>query len=646
MADPFGLPEPTEELNERASKISERRLALAGDNAQLRERYDEIMKWLNPPWDDRSRRVDPRPLQNNADRAGNPKMHSDWVGEAVMRWAVLQAGALPAIRTVPRYVPPPLPAAPGEPPDLVNERDQAAELDRGEAEAQASMMEAQVREWMDYADFHRWWLWTCWAKEAFGKAIARSGWDVDDNMPTIELMENPSQVYYAWTNRYGRRKLGWVVVADQMTVDEANFRYGLNIPMTSDGAVQHFAWTQGSIEQSELDQRPEQTTELDRYLWVEESWELTRDADGVPLVRNDFVVAGRVVAWDEYPGWERLPFHVFENHHIPTYSHGKSVAETIIPLNEAYDDTLDRQHTVIEFESGPRYKGLNMAMTNSQVEIPDPGWIMPLRDGEDVQQIDTRVDFFPTQLHVTELKDSLYMGSGLTPIAWGMSPNAQTSGRALNAEWRAVQLPLTSRLIQSTPELMEIIRNWWDYAESFVPEAKTVAAGHRRFQVIWEPIDIRDQSEIILSVIQQFQADLMDPETALEKMGHEDVPEKIALIEKYLQDELWNPLRKQQLLVLRQLALQIRSQELELQAAGAPPEDAAQQGENAAVQQAQGPSGVTNEGQNQPGATPGAALPIEADLLSRTPLDQGVGNQIQLSVGGAASPPSNGQAPR
>ena len=75
-----------------------------------------------------------------------------------------------------------------------------------------------------------------------------------------------------------------------------------------------------------------------------------------------------------------------------------------------------------------------------------PGNIIPLREGEDIQQIDTRVDFWPAQVHSDELKESLYFSSGLTPIAWGMSPNAQTSGRALSAEWRAVELPLASRL--------------------------------------------------------------------------------------------------------------------------------------------------------------------------------------------------------
>jgi hypothetical protein len=655
----FSLPPVTPELRAAAERTRSRRLSLLSQNQILRQRYDEVMQWVNPPWDPASKRVDPRPEFMSAERVGQPKMHSDWTGQAVMRWAVLQAGAMPTFRFVPRYVPPPLPAGPAQPPEERKLELQLHELDRASAEDQAAQMEAQTKEWLDHAEFHRWWLWTAWSKEAFGKAIARSGWDIDENMPTIELMENPSQCYYAWTSRYGRRRLAWLIVADQMLPEEANFRYGIDLPLDEYGHARYNEWTGIVDDQGDMDTRPEQAEENSRWVWVDESWELDQrvDEDGaaVIVVRNYFVVAGRVVEEHSYE-WPRIPFHVFENQHIPTYAHGKSMAEVIISLNEGYDDTLDRQHQIIEFESGPRYKGLNMGFGDETIEVPDPGSILPLREGEDIQQIDTRVDFWPAQVHTTELKESLWYSSGLTPIAWGMSPNAQTSGRALSAEWRAVELPLAGRLIEATPVLHEIIGNWWDYAEEYIPKAHEIARGYRRVQAVWEPLDIRDASERVLSVVQLYQADLMDPETALEKTGTEDIPEKIALLRRYLTDPVWNPLRYQQMLVLKQLELQIQQQEMQMQAmmgqmqgqgggmvpTGEEPtaEELEAQGINAAVDNAQGPAGPVTEAQNQPGQQPG--LPMNIQTLSRTPLEGGSGNQIMLDVGGQS--PTNGVA--
>jgi hypothetical protein len=579
-----------------------------------------------------------------------------------MRWAVLQAGAMPNFRFVPRYVPAPLPPGPAQDPEERKFELQMHELDRADAADQASQMEAQTKEWLDYAEFHRWWLWTAWSKEAFGKAIARSGWDVDAGRPTIELMENPSQCYYAWTSRYGKRQLAWLTVADQMTPQEAAFRYGIDLPTDEFGRLRYLDWTGMPEDGGESDARPEQAEENSRWIWVDESWELDRTG-AVPIVRNHFVIADRVVEMHDYE-WPRIPFHVFENHHIPTYAHGKSTAETVISLNASYDDTLDRQHQVIEFESGPRYKGLNMGFGDESIDVPEPGMILPLREGEDIQQIDTRVDFWPAQVHTTELKESLYFTSGLTPIAWGMSPNAQTSGRALSAEWRAVELPLAARLIEATPSLHEIISNWWDYAEAYNSEAKAVARGYRRVQAVWEPLDIRDASERVMSVVQMYQADLMDPETALEKTGTEDVPEKIALLRRYLTDPVWNPLRYQQMLVLKQLEIQISQQEMQLQAmqgaqqqqgggaaipTGNEPtaEELQQQGVNASVDNAQGPAGPVTEAMNQPGQQPG--LPLNIQTLSRTPMEGGSGNQIMLDVGGQSAvggqSPTNGIVP-
>jgi len=636
----YSLPDITPEMADAARRVEERRRSLTGQNSTLRARYDEVMQWINPPWDDRSRRVDPRPDQNNAERQGNAKIHTDWTGEAVKRWAVLQAGAMPKFRFIPQYIPNPLEKGPEQ-----SEEDRKLELaifdiDRAGAEDQASQMEAQTREWIDYADFHRWWLWTCWSKEAFGKAISRSGWDEQDNMPTIELMENPSQCYYAWTSRFGRRQLSWMIVADQMLAEEANFRYGLTIPTDTHGYPAYGAWTGQYEGPSAMDTRAEQIEETSRYVWVDESWEVERDYEtGIPYVRNDFIVAGRVVESHVYEGWPRIPFHVLENEHIPTYAHGKSTAEQVISLNEAYDDTLDRQHAVIEFESGPRYKGLNMGFADEAVEVPLPGNILPLREGEDIQQIDTRVDFWPAQVHTGELKEGLYFSTGLTPIAWGQSPNAQTSGRALSAEWKAVELPLASRLIEATPFLHEIIRNWWDYAEAYVEKARTIAKGYRRVQAVWEPLDIRDSNEKIMSIVQLYQADLMDPETAMTERGVEDVPEKIALLKKYLTDPVWNPLRYQQMLVLKQLELQIQQQEMQTQAMAQQGQPGGPEGEggepspeergNGAAAQQPNPQGPVGEGDNQPGASPdGGGLEVNAQTLSRTPLDDGSGNQI------------------
>lgn len=619
------------------------------------------MRWINPPWDPTSRRLDPRPEKATADRNGRPILHLDMLSQVLLRWAVLEVGEPFVFRVKPKPVAAPVGI---EDPEELKKARRRYELDRAIAQNQSTQMEEQTNDWIAANHLHRTLLWAAYAKRAFGKAILKTGWDPTDGIPTAELLENPSQVYYAWTKRYGLRRLAWALVVDQMAPEEVAARFGFDLPRDATGNIDLAQWT-GVLDEGDMDQRPEQTGETQRYVYAEEFWELTYDQDPNKAVRYALIIAGRVVEGPKYYPWRRLPFHVIENDHIPTYPHGRSTAEAAIWFNEAYDDLMDRQQEVIDFEAGPRYKGMGLYHSGDEVDVPGPFEMIPLREGEDIQQLDTRVDFFPSQLHANELKDAKYKITGLTPVAWGMSPNAQTSGRALSAEWKAVELPLIGALINASPEVRELLECWWDYAEAYKPDAKALAEGYRRFEILWAPFDIRDKTEKTLDILQRLQADILDPETAIEESGYQNVDEVLAKIKAYLLDPIWNPLRYQQYLTLQQLELQIRAQELEVAqmeqaaaqqqqtapgagvgpgAGGPSPEELAAQGAQAAAQGAQGPAGPVTEAMNQPGQTP---LPIDTSILSQTPLEGGIGNRAIVPLGGGpTAPPTSGQTPR
>lgn len=661
----LGLPELTDEHRAIVARAEARRLALMGDNQLLRTRYEEVMRWVNPPWDPVSRRADPRIEEATSERGGVSKLHVDLTNPTVDRWAVLEAGAPFVFRVQPPYV-----AAPIEDPDHPDEAlvdRKLYNINRAIAQDLSTRMEAKTQEWIEANNLDRMMLWTAWAKEAFGKGIVRTGWDAEAGIPTAELMENPSTVYYGWSRRYGRRKLSWVSVVEEVGASEAARRFGLDMPFDDTGALDVATWT-GALDQGDMDQRPEQAATNQRYVTVMEYHELVT-RDGATKAMYALIVAGRVVQGPIYYPWKNLPFHIFENQHIPTYMHGKSVAEAQIPVNAAIDDLLSRQHEVVEFESGPRYVGLNMANSGDEVDVPGPFELLPLREGEDIRQLDTRIDFFPSELHSNQLYEATHRGTGLTPIAWGMSPNAQTSGRALSAEWRAVELPLAGRLINMGPEVKAMMECWWDYAEAYGEHYRKLASteidglkisDYRRFKIIWAPLDIRDKTERTLDIIQRLNANLVDPETAIEECGYENGDEIMARIKAYLVDPVYNPLRYQQYLTLQQLELTIRQTQLQVDQmeqaaaqqqtggaapggpAGPSPDQLNAQGANAAGQAAQGPAGPVTEANNQQGG----GLPIDTSILSQTPLQGGIGNRAIVALGGKGAPvPTGGNTP-
>jgi hypothetical protein len=88
---------------------------------------------------------------------------------------------------------------------------------------------------------------------------------------------------------------------------------------------------------------------------------------------------------------------------------------------------------------------------------------------------------------------------------------------------------------------------------------------------MWLPLDIRDKTEKTADIINRLTPTSIDPETAIEESGYENVDEIMARIESYLTNPIWNPLRYQQYLTLQQLELQIRQQALEVQQMEAAP---------------------------------------------------------------------------
>ena len=51
------------------------------------------------------------------------------------------------------------------------------------------------------------------------------------------------------------------------------------------------------------------------------------------------------------------------------------------------------------------------------------------------------------------LIDMLHRVTGLPPIVWGLIANAQTSGRALSASWKATEARLVPKLMRNEASL-------------------------------------------------------------------------------------------------------------------------------------------------------------------------------------------------
>ncbi len=88
--------------------------------------------------------------------------------------------------------------------------------------------------------------------------------------------------------------------------------------------------------------------------------------------------------------------------------------------------------------SAPRFQLLN-SVHGRDVYLPGAFELVAREDQEWIEQILTRIDVFPAQAHFTILTDCCIGSPEWPPIVRGLIANAQTSGRALTASWKATE---------------------------------------------------------------------------------------------------------------------------------------------------------------------------------------------------------------
>jgi hypothetical protein len=159
--------------------------------------------------------------------------------------------------------------------------------------------------------------------------------------------------------------------------------------------------------------------------------------------------------------------------------------------------------------------------------MPAPFELIGLEDTERIEQIMTRIDVFPTQMHFQFLQDLLHRVSGLPPIVWGLIYNAQTSGRALTASWKATETRLAPKLMENENSL----RRWdaieLDYLHTYdwygASKLFHDRYGRRFEDFTWDfpAMEPRDFQEVTLNAINKRDAGLQSTIDAMRETGDE-----------------------------------------------------------------------------------------------------------------------------
>jgi len=532
-------------------------------------------------------------------------------------WAALEMSEFPAIRWQEQYLPVPVPA-----------------MDPAENEARQQVYATQnlvgrtvttMREQAVGAHVRR----TSLGHHAY-RAVRRKNLYGNSWMKTVPDMRrrtfrvftriDPSTVYPVYSN-FDDEQLDAILVATRRSAQAINAQFPGTLPMSADGLT---------LNRDAAYYQPTQdvTTDVDRgFVWVEDywfvdsQWDSEPGDDGVPIssrVVNVVRANQTIVQVAEYPGWNEVPYIQWQNDNERD-DLGFSDVGTMLPIQDSINRFLSQQQDVIWGESRPKFKYRGDA--DRQLTFNDEG-IVSLDPDEDIEQIQVRMDVFPTQTHGQQILEVMSRATGLPDTVWGRITAAQNSGRALATAWRAVAARMVPRTLGSTVSLRRLLSMWVDWMELYEwDNAPELFQGNRDFDLDFPNQEPRDFTEVSMEAINAKNAGLIDAAKAMEIRGERSPDEMLDRVRRDYMDPILYPDKRQGQLLLKRLEMQmqIEAQQagLQMQAAeaqlaqlrGTPPGGAPGAGtvdqqagaaRQAAVQAAQQAAPTRGEGQNTP----------------------------------------------
>jgi len=588
------------------NRIDNTRLAMESEMGFVRTRCQTYLRWYSPPYREELGTHDAwDELPLSVEDLGLTRGNFPIARAVVDIWSSLEAAKPPMARAEPERVSPPVPS-------LDQDEELRSRLTYGVVKKlegyRANARSALIRGWLRRDNFPLKHHTSVRRKNLYGFSWMKVWPDRFGRRPRSHVIRNPTTVYPIWSSR-DPGDVEAVLVAYQMSAVKAAAKWPkLDLRIEAKSGRVDIGGDYGTYQ--ELNNRWYDSTRT--MVWVEEFWWLEREYpngfDAPPKTTAHVVirVTNRVVEWGEYP-WRRLPFVYFENTDERD-SYGWSDIAGVIDINDEFNRRLSQEGDIIGMYSAPRFQLLN-GIAGRDVDMPEAFELIALQDQERIEQILTRIDVYPTQQHFTILTDLLHRVSGLPPIVWGLIANAQTSGRALTASWKATEARLSPKLMRNQESLdryLDIVLDYaevydWQGARSIFAERDNPAERFGDFRWEFPPMEPRDFQEVTINAITKRDAGLQDTISAIREIGDEAAEDTLEAVLAEALNIFMHPDKTQAFLLAQNAELQnqLLSQQIAAGGGAGGPQNLA------TVAQAVGQGAAALQAGQQAGAPPG-----------------------------------------
>ena len=489
----------------------------------------------------------------------------------------------------------------------------------------AEATETIMRQWMEMSGIEVWLTDLCRCKSIYGKGVLKPYWDDNLKRGDVVVVENPANLRLGYGSS-DYTHIDWAIYEYSISKHEVKQRWP---KVRVEPGMRHDdppnVIVQGSSHDDPLAQKSVDEFWRPRYrqysdyersqVRVWDYWYKTEDG----TVMNVSMLEGKVVdgphAHKHLPD---IPYIVIENDHEPGNPEGISTIEDLIDLQEELNRLLSHglQHIADDVDpawyiTGPTASALDPGI------VPKAGQAVGLGENE-AKEWPNGVNTFPIQEMMGAVWEYIRRETGISDIAFGDMPGADTSGRAVAIQVESMMNRLDPRRRRLYRGLAELLVFWVTMAERKDPKGlvdeergdvglASIVEGFTFWRIMPPEITPRDSFEMTRNEIDKVNAKLSSLRTSMDQTGIEAPEHELSIIASEHNNLDIHPESVQIKYGVHMLGLQIQQMGMQLEQMQQQMAAQAQQGQPQSIlAQAQSAS---NQAQNVlQGAQPGGAM--------------------------------------
>lgn len=428
----------------------------------------------------------------------------------------------------------------------------------------------------------------CVVKSLYGRTAAKVYWDDNTDKPTVEIVDNPRNLFMGWKNS-NYTELEWAMYTYRITPTTAMEDWGLVIGQGEDrdGTPYPFVANPTAVWSYPVEAFTTQMVQTDLEVEVYDYWyrrpkKGAKIRFGKPTVFetwNAVFVGNALVAHVRHPEYKgKMPYVPLFNTFIPGMPDGRSelwdIEQLVREKDERYSETAQMISNAINGQFW-QWTGPNAGYTVPRNLKPRRNGVVGPGPDNRLEAITPWMPEFQAEAYMARIDRDLADVSGLNDLIRGMAPNAVlNSGKAIAALVANYEMRIRMK--------RELFYQWrgrvWDLATDVWaekrPALRPIMNKKIRLEILAPSLTPRDDAEVATIAGNLKELKLISAKRAMDRVGVDDPETEQDIIRDEQTDATLNP-----------QAVQVMAQLLGiLQAQGIQPQQAVM---DAAGQQAQ-----------------------------------------------------------